>query len=189
MTIEEIYSEHKQAVFNHVLSVVKNYHDSEEVCNNVFIKMFRLECAVYSDKHGTALTSWIRTITNHQIFDFFRTNHQNHYKAVSDFADGEIEDKTYMSFVAPKNDNADTEVLTAELQSRLDKAFYELKPEYRRVASMYFIHQYDYIEISDMLNVPMGTVKGMLNRSRAMLQEALEGVYTLRKVNVQTATA
>jgi len=31
-----------------------------------------------------------------------------------------------------------------------------------------------YYEIADMLDVPMGTIKGMVNRSRTMLQQALK---------------
>ena len=195
MTIEQIYSKHKETVFNHVLSVVKNYHDSEEVCNNVFIKMFRLECATYNEKHGTALTSWIRTITNHQILDFFRTNHQDHYKAVSDFVSSsdknDEEDGTTIFFERynVSGERADKKVLNAELQNKIAKAFRTLKPKYRKIAVLYFLREQEYSEIADVLNVPMGTVKGMLNRSRAMLQDALDGVYTIRTVKPEMSEA
>ena len=186
MDIQKVYIENRQSVFHHVLSIVKDYHDSEEVTNDVFLKMFRLECANYSDKHGTALRSWIRTITNHQILDYFRTNHQEHYMAVSDFVRENEEDNRniFNKFVAPKADQADELVLTTELQNKIDKVFYELKPEYRRIATLYFIHEYEYHEIADILNIPMGTVKGMISRSRAKLQDSLKGSYKVRKTNV-----
>ena len=183
-TIEVIYKEYKSSVFNHVMSVVKNYHDSEEVTEDVFLKIMRLndkpETRFNPDK--SALGTWIRTVTNSVILDYFRTNHQDHYKAVGDFVDEE--GKEVFTFVAPSRSNADSVVLTAELQATIVKAFHGLKEKYRRVATLYFIRGYEYAEIAEMLDIPMGSVKGMLNRSRAMLQDALKGVHTLRSVNV-----
>jgi RNA polymerase sigma-70 factor (ECF subfamily) len=175
MDIQEIYIENRQMVFYHVLSIVKDYHDSEEVTNNVFLKMFRLECANYNKKHGTALTSWIRTITNHQILDYFRTNHQDRFKAVSDFIDREGQE--LFEFDSPKSDKADNGVLNSEIKSRIDNAIEKLDVKYRRVAILYFLWEYEYSEIADILNVPMGTVKGMLSRSRAKLQDSLKDTY------------
>ena len=188
MDIQKVYIDNRQMVFNHVLSIVKDYHDSEEVCNDVFLKMIRLNknplTAFDADK--SALRTWIRTITNSVILDYFRTNHQDHYKAVSNFVsddnDSKEQNKIYFQFVAPKSTNADKMVLTEELQAKIVKAFHDLKPKYRRVATLYFIHGHEYGEIAEMLNIPMGSVKGMLFRSRAKLQDSLKGSYVLRKV-------
>jgi len=186
MDIQKVYIDNRQMVFNHVMSIVKDYHDSEEVCNDVFLKMIRLNKNPLTafDESKSALRTWIRTITNSVILDYFRTNHQDHYKAVSNFVadDSKEENKVYFQFVAPKSTNADKMVLTEELQDKIVKAFHDLKPKYRRVAVLYFIHGHEYGEIAEMLNVPMGTVKGMLFRSRAMLQGSLKGTYVLRKV-------
>jgi RNA polymerase sigma-70 factor (ECF subfamily) len=185
--IARLYKDYKDMVFIHVRRIVKNLHDSEDVTTEVFNKIMRLGL-VFDPERGANEATWIHTITNSVIMDFFRTNHQNHYISVSDFSP---EDNLFMEspfqFKSPAK--ADAEILTAELQDKIVRAFHGLKFKYRRVATLYFIRGYEYSEISDMLNVPMGTVKGMINRSRAKLQDALEGVYTLRKSNVQTATA
>lgn len=185
MTVEKIYTENHQEVFNYVLSMVKNHHDAQEVTNDVFIKMFRLDSACYDEKHGTALVSWIRTISNSVIIDFFRTNHQDHYQAVSDFADGEDPNKSYFDFIASKRQDADALVLKTELLQQIDKAFQKLNPRHRRIANLFFIKDLPYNEIAEIMNVPMGTVKGMINRSRTILQDALKGCYELKQVNVQ----
>ena len=185
ITLEKIYRDNKKSVFAHVLSVVKNYHDSEEVTEDVFLKIMRLNenPKTRFNPELSALTTWIRTITNSVILDYFRTNHQDKYKAVSDFVDSEGND--VFNFVAPAKQNADSQILTAELQSVIIAAFHGLKQNYRRVATLYFIRGYEYSEIAEMLDIPMGTVKGMLSRSREKLQAALKGVYNLRSINVQ----
>jgi RNA polymerase sigma-70 factor, ECF subfamily len=186
MTIEEIYTKHYQEVFNHVMSAIKDIHDSEEVTNNIFLKMFRLKCAQYDKKHGAALRTWIRTITNHQILDYFRTNHQNYYQAVSDFNDDQKDGRSFLQFIAPDNVNADSIVLTDELQDKIAKAFRALKPKYRKIATLYFLREKEYSEIAELMDVPMGTVKGMISRARAKLQEELEGTRNYNVRNVQT---
>lgn len=182
-TLEQIFNQCHDQIFNHALRVVKNIHDAEDIRSEVYVKIQRLQSARFDESKEATLSSWVHTVTNSVILDFFRTNHQDRYKAISDFVDSEGND--LFNFIAPENSRADSKVLTGELQERIVKAFHGLKFNYRRVATLYFIRGYEYNEIADMLNVPMGTVKGMLNRSRAMLQEALKGVYSLRAVKAE----
>ena len=189
ITLEQIFNKYHSVVLHHTIKVVKNQHDAEDVAMNVFIKIQKLndKDSTRFDENRSSLSTWVHTVTNSVILDFFRTNHQDHYKAVSDFADGDDEDKTYFSFVAPESTRADSMILASEIKDKVNAAIDGLKINYRRVAILYFLWDLPYTEISDIVNVPMGSVKGMLNRSRTKLQEALKGVYDLKQVNVQSA--
>jgi RNA polymerase sigma-70 factor (ECF subfamily) len=48
-----------------------------------------------------------------------------------------------------------------------------LPEEYKVVCTMYFIEDFAYQEIADMLGVPVGTVRSRLHRGRKMLQKRL----------------
>ena len=48
-----------------------------------------------------------------------------------------------------------------------------LPTEYRVVATLYFMEDLTYEEISHTLECPLGTVRSRLHRSRKMLQKAL----------------
>ena len=189
--LAEIYNKHYSNVYNHVLSVVKNQHDAEDVTIDVFDKIRKLNAkeSTRFNSELSAFSTWIRTVTYSVVLDFFRTNHQEYYKAVSDFADGNDEEKTYFNFVAPEQSRADNEVLTKELHSRIAKAFRTLKPKYRKIAILYFLRDLPYVEIANIVNVPMGTVKGMLSRARQKLQDELKGVHTLRAVKPEMSEA
>jgi RNA polymerase sigma-70 factor (ECF subfamily) len=186
MDMQKVYIENRQSVFNHVMFIVKNHHDSEEVTNDVFLKMIRMnekpQTAFNADK--SALTTWIRTITHSVILDYFRTNHQSHYKAVSDLiSDGQgekDENKVYYQFVAPKSTQSDELVLTSEIKGKVDAAINKLDMKNYKVAILYFLWEYEYHEIAAILNVPMGTVKGMIYRIRAILQGSLKEVYSAK---------
>lgn len=193
-TIEQIFNQTYTQVLNHCKRVIKNQHDAEDVASDVFVKIQKLmsKDSTRFNEEKSALTTWVHTVTNSVILDFFKTNHQDKYKAVSDFVDNDSsknENKVYFNFVASERHNADRKVLDAELQSRVAKAFRSLKPKYRKIAVLFFLRDLPYTEIAEIVNVPMGTVKGMISRARTKLQAELDGAYNLRAVNVQKAEA
>ncbi len=66
----------------------------------------------------------------------------------------------------------------ALLLNRLDSeavaaAIDTLPEEYRVVATLYFMQDFSYQEVADVLEVPLGTVRSRLHRGRRMLQKAL----------------
>ena len=60
-----------------------------------------------------------------------------------------------------------------ELQTSLAGALAKLPESHRQVFLLREMEQLDYEEIAKRLQVPVGTVRSRLNRSRAMLREAL----------------
>ena len=64
---------------------------------------------------------------------------------------------------------------------KIVKAFENLKPNYRKIAELYFIEDKQYNEIADICNIPLGTVKGMISRCREMLQSELKDVYGVKR--------
>ena len=193
--LEYIYNNTYSQVLSHTKRVVRHEQDAENVAMDVFIKIQKLikNPATRFDESKAQLATWVHTVTNSVILDFFRTNHQDKYRAVSNFVSDESDKKdshkVYFQFVAPSSDSADQQVLDSELHSRVAKAFRTLKPKYRKVAIMFFLRELRYEEIAENLNVPMGSVKGMLNRARQILQTELDGVYKMKAVNVQSAEA
>jgi len=189
--LDRIYREFHAQVYNHVRRVVKNTEDTEDVLIDVFDKISKLNAKPDTrfDETKASESTWIHTVTNSVILDFFRTNHQDRYTAVSDFLDRDDEAKSYFSFNAPHNTEADRKIMDAELQSQIAKAFRTLKPKYRKVAIMFFLRELKYEEIAEILNAPMGTVKGMLSRARTILQTELQGVMSFCSVNVQNVEA
>jgi RNA polymerase sigma-70 factor (ECF subfamily) len=48
-----------------------------------------------------------------------------------------------------------------------------LPDDYRMVATLYFMQDFSYQEIAEVLEVPVGTVRSRLHRGRRILQRAL----------------
>ncbi len=60
-----------------------------------------------------------------------------------------------------------------ELKKRINRAFNTLKPNYKRIAELFFLDGKKYHEIAEICQIPMGSVKGMINRARTLLQMEL----------------
>jgi RNA polymerase sigma-70 factor (ECF subfamily) len=61
-----------------------------------------------------------------------------------------------------------------ELRSRMDEAFSGLTPEHREVFRLRQVERLDYETIAGLLELPVGTVRSRLNRSRLAYKEALD---------------
>jgi len=71
-------------------------------------------------------------------------------------------------------DRLDTEQVNAAIDA--------LPEEYRVVATLYFLQDFTYQEIAEVLEVPVGTVRSRLHRGRRMLQKALWRIATERGI-------
>jgi RNA polymerase sigma-70 factor (ECF subfamily) len=71
-------------------------------------------------------------------------------------------------------DRLDTEQVSEALEA--------LPTEYRVVATLYFIEDFSYQQIAEVLECPVGTVRSRLHRGRRMLQKALWDVAVERGI-------
>lgn len=65
------------------------------------------------------------------------------------------------------------EVLGRLGTDRIERALNELPEEYRTVATLYFLEDFKYEEIAQVLGIPVGTVRSRLHRGRRILQKRL----------------
>lgn len=168
----QIYAKHHSEIMNYIKFKVNCVEDAEEICIDTFEKVCRYMDSF--DESKSKFTTWLRNVANTCISDHFRKD-GNAYRyneiSASDFADAET-GKELFTF----HSNEETESLAEnnELHNQLVKAFRKLKPKYRKIATLYFLREKEYKEIAEICEIPMGSVKGMISRCRAMLQSELE---------------
>ena len=62
----------------------------------------------------------------------------------------------------------------AEMKKMIEKGLGELKPKYREVLVLYYLEELSYKEISDIIQVPVGTVGIRIKRAKDALKQAYE---------------
>lgn len=163
-----MFAKHFNEILNYIKFKVNCVEDAEEICIDTFEKACRYMNSYDASK--SKITTWLRNIANTCISDHYRVDHTDNEICTSDFADAES-GKELFSFIA--DDEADSLAISNDFQSKIAKAFRTLKPKYRKIATLYFLREKEYAEIAEICQVPMGTVKGMISRCRAMLQMEL----------------
>lgn len=68
---EKIYRDYHDKVLGFLISKTSNYDLSEDICSDVFLKVYgKLDTF---DEKKASLSTWIYTITNNTLTDFYRT--------------------------------------------------------------------------------------------------------------------
>jgi RNA polymerase sigma factor (sigma-70 family) len=171
----EVYKDYKNLVMSQLRQKIKNESDCEELCNDIFMKVneflhtFNCERAKFS--------TWIYKFVENKIIDYFRGEgkRMQQQSNVSDLVNSEGQE----AFTFVSHSETSSHVEGKELQSKISLAMSKLKPQYRRIAELFFLEQKEYKEIAEILDIPMGTVKGTLLRAKVMLQNALQAEYQM----------
>lgn len=170
-TFEQVYNKFYSPILRYVKSNVKNIMDAEDITISVFVKLHK-HFDNY-DVEKAKIFTWLRTIAQRTIIDFYRTDKSSRYMNVDSFVDDE--GKEFFQFIADESYETENVMDNKELKIAISKAFSTLKPKYKRIAELYFLDDKQYNEIAKICDVPMGTVKGMISRCREMLQTQLQG--------------
>ena len=171
MTFETIYNEHYNKVYNWINFKIKNSDAAEELAADVFMKVHS-HLNEYDEKKSQVGT-WIMFITKNTIIDFFRTN-RNEDLLLSELTDEEgHETFVYTSGVTPQ-----TEMQNKELGETIHSAINALPENYSRIANMFLLQELSHEEISNKLNIPIGSVKGSIHRAKELLKTMLRNKLT-----------
>jgi len=176
-TFEQVYNKNYKQILYYVNGWVKNMTEAEDITAKVFIKLHK-NFEKY-DVYQAKISTYLHVIAKSMITDHYRTNHSDKYVNVNSFVDDD--GKEIFQFV---DDSTNDGIENDELSNSINTALSNLKPKYKQIAELFFVKEMTYKEISTMLNLKMGTVKGMINRCRAKLQEELKDVRTLNNANI-----
>jgi RNA polymerase sigma-70 factor (ECF subfamily) len=150
----ELVNRYHRSVFNVALRMLGNVQDAEDVTQTVFGNAF---AALDSYDPKYRFFSWIYRMTVNESLNTINRSR----KMVS--LDG--------SFDVPAPDAISQSA--AEAEARVASALLELKPDDRAVVVLRHFVSFSYEEISDVLGVPVKTVKSRLFTARERLRQSL----------------
>jgi RNA polymerase sigma-70 factor (ECF subfamily) len=148
---------YKGHLFRTALAIVRDYGEAEDVVQEAFVKAF-LSLSTLKDER--AFPSWLSTIATRIALDAVR--------------------KRQLKVASYNDDVAKLDALTARTSNsdlRLDllEAMLKLSPEHRAVIALRELQGFDYQEIANILDIPLGTVRSRLHTARMQLRNLLQG--------------
>ena len=161
-----LFSRYQSQVVNIAYSMLSDREDAFDAAQEVFVRVYK---NIESFKGQSSFATWLYRITSNVCSDILRKRQRDtNVISLNQFTD---ENKD----IDIKDDSPTVEenMELSERQAAVRGAINELKEEYRVVITLCDIEGMSYDEISDMLNIPTGTVKSRINRARNALKKNL----------------
>ena len=126
---------------------------------------------MYTPKY--AFSTWLFTVARNNCIDYLR-KHKIPTISIDKLMVDENGKKAV--FDLKSNDpNPEKIMITKQKIAILRQIVDQLKPKYRNLVKLRYFKEMSYDEISDVLNLPLGTVKAQLYRSREQLFKIMSG--------------
>lgn len=162
---EGVITDYGRLVKHIVYRMIPNITDQEDICQDIFVKVYQNLSSFRSD---SKLSTWIGRIATNRCLDHLG-------KKSLPLADEAFDKATESAEDNQKRPDDKTEL--AEISVLLRDEINKLPTVYKTIITLYHLDENNYAEIGKILEMPEGTVKSYLFRARKMLREQLSASY------------
>lgn len=138
-------SQYQERLYWHIRGIVKNHEDSDDVLQNVFIKVFR---SIQSFKGESSLYTWLYRIATNESLTFIKKRAKKlkitEVKLQEQLID-QLQSDVYFS--------------GDDIQYKLQKALNSLPEKQRLVFQMRYFQEIKYEDLSTILETSVGALK------------------------------
>lgn len=167
-SFETLIRNHQSYAYNIAYRMIGNEEDAKDAAQEALIKVFKNISAFKGD---SAFSTWLYRIVMNTCKDLLRKRKPNEismdkgYETDEGEVHLEIEDNT--------NDPV-SKYEQKEVRVTIKSALDELPENYKSVVILREIQGMSYDEISEIEDIPVGTVRSRINRGRKILREILK---------------
>lgn len=158
-------------LFATAMRMTRNRADAEDLVQETYLRAYR---AYERFEEGTNLRAWLfRILTNNYINTYRKKQRRPQESDLGDIEDLYLYRRLGGEQMSQRAQSAE-DALFEEITDQVILDALELLPEqYRTAVLLADVEGFAYKEISDILDVPIGTVMSRLHRGRKRLQEQL----------------
>jgi RNA polymerase sigma-70 factor (ECF subfamily) len=152
--LKPIYDEFRVSVYSLALAILKNQPEAEDVLQETFIRVYEKAASYQS---GTNLKAWISSIARNLAYDVLRRKRTKPTEPLKE------------EIVIRENDQ------TVLQRLELAEAFLQLDETERQIVVLRLVAGWRHAEISELLDIPAGTVRWKYRRSLSRLAKMIGG--------------
>ncbi|MBE5805675.1 MAG: sigma-70 family RNA polymerase sigma factor [Clostridiales bacterium] len=151
-----LYEKYFELVYGIIFSIIKNKEDTEDITHEVFTKIYKLE----KEKLPTSNeASWLYTVSKNECFLYLRKQKPNI----------NIEEV----YEIPNEDNDLKDVIDIDYYNNVIKG---LKEDEKCIVSLKIISDFSFSKISQIMNIPIGTVQWKYYKSINYLRNTINSL-------------
>ncbi|MCA0170899.1 RNA polymerase sigma factor SigW [Bacillus sp. RAR_GA_16] len=163
----ELVELYKDRVFALTYRMLGNRQEAEDVAQEAFIRAYTNIDRYQIDRK---FSTWLYRIATNLSIDRMRKKKPDYY------LDAEVagtEGLTMYSQISTDEPLPEEEVVSLEAQEGIHQAILSLPAKYRSAITLKYIQELSLKEISEILDLPVGTVKTRIHRGREALRKKL----------------
>ena len=166
----KLVERYRMPITNYVYRMLGHYEDAVDLSQGVFLKAY---AALGSYRPRFPFSAWLFRIARNAAIDELR---RRRLATVSLDQPMETDEGALGREVAGPDPGPEAQFLRTELQGRIETAIGELAEKYREPLVLRHAGGLSYDEISEALELPLGTVKTRIFRAREALRGSLSDV-------------
>ncbi|CAH2717644.1 ECF RNA polymerase sigma factor SigW [Neobacillus rhizosphaerae] len=166
----EIVEIYKNSVYQLCFRMLGNRHEAEDMAQEAFIRAF---VNIKSFNQNLKFSTWLFRIATNLCIDRMRKKKPDYY------LDADVagtEGLNMYSQIPSDTPLPEKELESLELQEAVQKEILKLPEKYRSAIVLKYIEELSLNEISEILDLPLGTVKTRIHRGREALRQQLRYV-------------
>jgi len=165
----ELMDKYKDSIYYMLLKMVHNNDDAEDLTLEAFGKAFS---RLHQYTPNFAFSTWLFKIATNNCIDFLRKKKKNVMSIDNRI---ENEDGDDFKFEIKSEGLTPEQIAMNDQKIQLMRKYVKkLKPRYEILVEMRYFKEMSYDEISEELQLPLGTVKAQLFRAREFLFNILK---------------
>lgn len=167
---------HQNRVYNLALRIMGDPHAADDAAQEAFISAYK----ALKRFRGGSFRSWLLRIVTNACYDELRRRKRQptlSFEDLNPLEDPEQQDSS--GFLESEAETPEEAAAHSELARALEECLQGLPVEFRTVAVLIDVQGHDYREASQVIDVPLGTIKSRLARARLKMQECLQGYREL----------
>lgn len=165
---KELVDKYERALFYHILKMVKDREQVEDLVQEAFVKAFD-NLSSYSTNY--AFSTWLYRIATNNTIDYLR---KKKLKTLSINKPKKTRDGEMELQLPDESASTDRNIIKKQRQQIVRNAIDDLPEKYRKVIELRHMEEKSYKEIAKILDSPLGTVKAHIFRARELLYKALK---------------
>lgn len=156
-----LYDRHRQMVYRTALAITGDSESAADLLQDVFLRLYRF---IQNVDPQLPLEPWLYRMTANLAYTWVKRQ-KRWLRPFEDFAEW---------LVGNRKNNPHQVIEALDTNSELQRALLKLPLSQRVVVVLYYVNELSVQEISEIVDVPVGTVKSRLHYGRQALKKVLE---------------
>jgi RNA polymerase sigma-70 factor, ECF subfamily len=159
---------HLDSLYTMAIRLARNPDDANDLLQETVLRAYRF---FHQFESGTNCRAWMLTILFNNFRNGYRKSSREQPAASAEEFERKLEGESLR--IDAGGSNPETILSGRGMEGEVETALAGLPAEFREALLLVDVEELSYLEVSGVLNVPIGTVKSRVSRGRAMLRDVL----------------